>query len=101
MPLRRYTPAAIGIAMGLMASLGTSFRPPNFLYNDDVFLIINELVWEDEFVHLYVIAFLLALRIPSGALLMKRAFSDGGISGFVAQPDKVIIGVMKCGSLDA
>ena len=101
LPLAWYTPAVIGIPRGLKAARNTSFRFPNLLYTADLSLIIDELGWEGEFSQLRFIPFLFPLRIPSGALVMRRAFPEGIISERVAQKERALIGVRKFHSLDA
>ena len=99
--LERCTPAVVGVSRGLKAAQNKAFTFPNFLFTADLFIIINDFGWHDEFAQLCFISFLFSLRIPSEALVMRHAHPEGRISEFVAQQDKVLIGVRKFQSLDA
>ena len=45
-------------------------------------------------------SFLLSRRIPPEALFMRRARDEGGISEFVHQSEKALIGTRRCAGAD-
>ena len=95
-----YSTAVREIARGLKFAKQVSFKFPNFIYTQDLFKIINSLGWEDEFAQLAFISFLFSLRIPSEALVMKRAHRRERLEEFSPQHEQVLIGVRSCSKID-
>ena len=88
-----FTPAVKAASDGLRRAKRGQFAFPNFLFTNDLFFIISNLGWERMFCQLIFITFLFSLRVPSEALLLRRAFADDPISEFVSQDEKALIGV--------
>ena len=95
-----FSPRIRAISKGLRQAKKGTFKFPNFLYSKEIFSIISTLGWERMFSQLIFIAFLFSLRIPSEALILKRAFRDDPISEFAPQDEKALIGVRKFKGVD-
>ena len=58
------------------------FRFPNFTMGDFAARIIRAESRDGPFAQISYIAFLYTIRVPSGALQLRRAFSDDDLLGF-------------------
>ena len=67
------------------------FRFPNFITSDVVLRIIKHETPSGEFGQLAFIAFLFALRVPSEALPLRRAFAYDDLEGFRPMRDPALI----------
>ena len=95
-----HTLAVKEVANGLKAGQFIPFKFPNFLYAQDLFMIINFLGWEGAFTQLAFLAYLFSLRIPPDALFLRRAFSNDRINEFVPHADKALIGTRTSQDVD-
>ena len=65
-----------------MRDRDTIFRRHNFAIRDILFIILTLGEWGSQFLHAAVLSFLLSLRVPSEALLLRRDFGDVRILAF-------------------
>ena len=87
------SPAVINVIKSLRLTGETNFRFPNFLGSSSVLKIIRHESPQGGFGHLDYLAYLFALRVPSEALPLRRAYSDDALEGFHLQKGKALIGV--------
>ena len=92
--LEWFTPGVKAASDGLRRAKRSHFAFPNFLFASDIFFTISTLGWGGMFCQLIFTTFLFSLRVPSEALLLRRAFADGPISEFISQDEKALIGVL-------
>ena len=92
-PTDWWTPAIKSLCKGMNAKAKGKFRFPNFITSDKVLKIIKRETPSGEFGQLAFIAFLFALRVPSEALILRRAFANDELEGFRPMKDSALIGL--------
>ena len=93
-PVRWHTPAAANLIKGLKLAGIDKFKFPNFV---DIHLIVRIIRHEtrfSEFAQLAYVAFLVALRAPSEALAIGRAYKGDELAQFPPQADRALICLM-------
>ena len=86
------TPAVTNIVKSSRLAGKTNFRFPNPPSISSALKIIRRESHRGEFGHLAYLDYLFALRIPSEALPLRRAFSDDKLEGFHPQKEQALIG---------
>ena len=79
------TPAIRSVARGLAAAQDFSFQFQNYIFAEDLLKLIKTVKLDNEFGWVCFFAFLLLLRIPSEALLMRMADDSDDITEFRPQ----------------
>ena len=92
-----YTDAVRDASKGFRRSGRSPFKFPNFIYTRDLFRIIDGLGWDANFSKLAFVSFLFSLRVPSGALCLRRARETDQLAEFFHHLDNVTIGARICG----
>ena len=85
------------VAKGLKKRQDKSFRFPSFIRSPLLLKITNHESAVGEFAQACFFSFLFALRVPSGTLQLRRAFSPDNLLIFPPQPDKALIGIASVG----
>ena len=91
-PLGWLTPLIRNLAKGLKNAQDLSFKFPNFIESAALITLIRFVKLDSKNGQLYYLAYLFALRVPSEALRLVRAFKDDRITEFIPQTDKALIG---------
>ena len=86
------TPAVRNIVKALKLSAKSNLRFPNFLTSREVGMILEH-EQGGEFGWLAYFAYLFALRVPSEALGVRRAFSNDPLEGFLPLKNELLVGV--------
>ena len=73
-PVRWYTNAAVFIAKGLKLAGKAKYSFPNFIEISSVVKIINFESRKSVLAQIFYLAFLFALRVPSGPLIIRRSY---------------------------
>ena len=92
-PLSRGTPAVENVVAALKLEGSGKFRFPNFARSDFIARIAAKETRDGPFAQLSFLAFLYALRVPSEALVMKRAFVDDNLTGHAPMKSGILIGL--------
>ena len=87
------TPAVRNVAMALKLSGKSNIRFPNFLQSAIVIGILRHEGPDGEFGLLAYLSYLCALRVPSEALPLRRAYANDALGVFSPQEEKALIGL--------
>ena len=87
------TPAIKSVARGLAAAQDVSFQFQNYIFAEDLLKLIKTVKLDNDFGMVCFFAFLPLLRIPSEALLMRRAGDSDSITDFPPQKHKILAGI--------
>ena len=90
-PLDWSTRAVVHTCYGMRLAGDNKIRFPNFIRSTLVWKIIKSEGPKSEMAILAYVAFLFAFRVPSEALLIKRAHKHDEIDLFTPQKEKVLI----------
>ena len=88
----------INVSRGLRAADKGRFRFPNFIRSELVIRVINFEPMNSRFAQLAFFAYLFALRVPSEALILRRAFEDDILELEAPQLEKELIAAREVGS---
>ena len=91
-PLSWDTPAVANCVAGLKLQGKGKFRAPNFIRVDSIAKIIALGTRDGVFAQLSFMSFLYALRAPSEALKLRRAYEDDDLAGQAPMKDLALIG---------
>ena len=75
-PVTRFTPAVANVAHGLKAAGKGKFRFPDFIRSERVLRVLKHEPAHSQFAQLAFCAYLFALRVPSEALILRRAYDN-------------------------
>ena len=92
------TRAVCHAAYGLRLAGNNRIRFPNFIRSELIWRLAAHFGDDDEFVRLAYISFLFAFRVPSEALLLRRAYKSDEIELFTPQKGKALIASRKIGN---
>ena len=93
LPTDSYAPAVVNAPKGIRAARKGKFRFPNFIRSEVVLKAISAEAPSSQFAQLAFCAYLFALRVPSEALILRRAFLDDPLDMGSPQFEKVLISV--------
>ena len=96
-PLDWSTKAVCHAAFGLRLAGQNRIRFPNFIRSELIWKMVTQLGPENEFARLAYISFLFAFRVPSEALLLRRAHKRDEVDLFTPQGDKALIACRNVG----
>ena len=91
LPTDWYTPAVVNASKGLTAAGKGKFRCPNFIRSEIALKVISAESPPSQFAQLAFCAFLFALRVPSEALISRRAFLGDPLDMSSPQTEKGLI----------
>ena len=92
-PLSWDTPAVRNTVAALKLEGAGRFRFPNFIRSEFVAKIVAKETRDGPFAQLSFISFLYALRVPSEALILRRAYLSDDLTGFEPMRDTALIGL--------
>ena len=92
-PTSWWTPAITSLCKGTKLASKGEVRFPNFITGDIVIRIMHREKHSGEFGQLAFIAFLCALRVPSEAWPLRRAYTSDNLDGFAPLDGQAIIGL--------
>ena len=92
-PLTWDTAAVRNLVAALKLEGSGKFRFPNFIRSDFIAKITAKETRDGPFAQLSFIAFLYALRVPSEALILRRAFLDDDLTGYAPMRTEALIGL--------
>ena len=92
-PTGGLTPVVRTVAKGLAKPQGISFRFHNYIIAPDFLNVIRAVKFNNEFGLDAFVPFLLVLRAPSEALMMRRSSDTDMLSQFTPQERKVLAGI--------
>ena len=86
------TPTDKEMSTGLMNAQGVSFKFPNFIKSEALIDLLAFIKVDSAMGQACFLSYLFALRVPSEAMRLVRAFADGRMAEFAPQEDKALAG---------